>query len=116
MKDESAMKVLEATAIRRRLRTLYAEHKKGSKLTQKRKNKIEKEIFELQQKMKSLNKTYQPKLKLLNPKTLHKQRSPGNCINPKCRKKIPIGQAVVKYGHKGLCCDYKCLIGAMNGS
>ncbi|MEK4452855.1 hypothetical protein [Paenibacillus sp. FSL L8-0506] len=105
MKDESAMKVLEATAIRRRLKELNAELKKDPKLSQIRVKKIEKEIFELQHKLKSSNTTYQPK-----------QKSLGNCINPKCRKKIPIGQAVVKYGHKGLCCDYKCLIGAMNGS
>ena len=107
MKDESAMKIVEATAIRRRLNKLYAELDKDSKLTQKRVEKIEKEISELQLKLKSLNKTYHPK---------PKQKSLGNCINPQCRKRIPIGQAVVKYGHKGLCCDYKCLIGAMNGS
>jgi hypothetical protein len=57
--------------------------------------------------LKDLNKTH-------HPKTNHK--SLGNCIDPKCRKRIMVGQTVVKYGHLGLCCDFKCLVGAMNGS
>lgn len=107
MKDESAIKTLQVTAIRRRIRILKAEMDRGSNLNRNRVIQIEGEISELMQKLKALDNTHRPKI---NRKSL------GNCINPKCRKRIMVGQAVVKYGHLGLCCDFKCLVGAMNGS
>ena len=109
MKDESAIKTLQVTAIRRRIRVLKAEMDRGTNLKRNRVIQIEREISELRQNLKDLNKTHRPK-----PNPNHK--SLGNCINPKCRKRIMVGQAVVKYGHLGLCCDFKCLVGAMNGS
>ncbi len=107
MKDESAIKTLQVTAIRRRIRVLKAEMDRGTNLNRNRVIQIEGEISELRQKLKALNNTNRPKP---NHKSL------GNCINPKCRKRIMVGQTVVKYGHLGLCCDFKCLVGAMNGS
>lgn len=107
MKDESAIKTIQVTAIKRRIRILKAEMGRGTNLNRNRVIQIEGEISELSQKLKALNKTHRPK---------PKHKSLGNCINPKCRKRIMVGQAVVKYGHLGLCCDFKCLVGAMNGS
>ncbi|KAA1180664.1 hypothetical protein [Paenibacillus sp. B2(2019)] len=107
MKDESAIKTLQVTAIRRRIRVLKAEMDRGTNLNRNHVIQIEGKISELRQNLKDLNKTHRPK---------PNRKSLGNCINPKCRKRMLVGQAVVKYGHLGLCCNFKCLVGAMNGS
>lgn len=101
MKDLNAIQIIETTALRRRLKDLEysAVEKPGI-----RSMEVEKEIHEIKRKLSSYKQPVMPK---------KRKPSAGNCINPKCLKRINYGQSAVKYGQYGLCCNFKCLSEAM---
>lgn len=97
----------ERDEIRRQMRFLYQRNSKYIDKHKRPSFEIEKEIYALKKRLaeiERLEETEDPE----DREVLCK------CDNPNCRKPIRRGDAAMKFGHYGLCCNWPCLMKAMD--
>ncbi|MFD1777051.1 hypothetical protein [Paenibacillus rhizophilus] len=102
--------------LRKQLKQKYMEQDQEINLHQRASVRIDSEIYDLKLRLsqidrESVEEERNSVSKPIRPASFRK--SAGMCINPKCQKRIHIGQPAVKFGHYGLCCNWKCFSEAL---